>query len=194
MILHPFNPDRIYQQNHYGLYRLDRPNNEWTRIGDNMPSDIGDIGFPIAIHPADPNIIWIFPIDSSETWSKVSPDRQPALYCSHDGGSSWFRQDIGLPMRNAWFTVLRQALSTDKVNQSGIYFGTTSGSLWMSDNEGNSWRQIAVHLPKILSERGEVTLPDSTISSIKTPLLVSQSFSLMILTSNDGGKGEKISN
>ena len=161
MILHPFNPDRIYQQNHYGLYRLDRPNNEWTRIGDNMPSDIGDIGFPIAIHPADPNIIWIFPIDSSETWSKVSPDGQPALYCSHDGGSSWFRQDIGLPMRNAWFTVLRQALSTDKVNQSGIYFGTTSGSLWMSDNEGNSWRQIAVHLPKILSIETGIILKEN---------------------------------
>ena len=64
---------------------------------------------------------------------------------------SWFRQDIGLPMRNAWFTVLRQCLTTDSLNNVGLYFGTTSGSIWMSDNEGNSWRQIAINLPRILA-------------------------------------------
>jgi photosystem II stability/assembly factor-like uncharacterized protein len=151
VIFHPFKPERLYQQNHCGIYRIDRPNNKWVRIGDNMPADIGDIGFPIAIHPADPNIIWVFPIDGNEAWSRVSPEGRPALYCSQDGGETWFRQDIGLPMRNAWFTVLRQALATDSVNNTGIYFGTTSGGLWMSDNEGNSWRQIAVHLPRILA-------------------------------------------
>ena len=151
IISHPFNPDRIYQQNHCGIYRVDRPDNKWKRIGDNMPAEIGDIGFPIAIHPADPNTIWIFPIDKSELSSKVSPGGQPAIYCSQDGGETWFRQDIGLPMRNAWLTVLKKGLTTDNVNQAGVYFGTTSGSLWMSDNAGNSWRQIAIHLPKILA-------------------------------------------
>ena len=158
VISHPFKPERLYQQNHCGIYRLDRPDNKWVRIGDNMPADIGDIGFPIAIHPADPNIIWVFPIDGNEAWSRVSPEGQPALYCSQDGGETWFRQDIGLPMRNAWFTVLRQAMATDSVNNTGIYFGTTSGSLWMSDNEGNSWRQIAVHLPRILAVETGVIL------------------------------------
>ena len=158
VVFHPFKPERLYQQNHCGIYRLDRPDKKWVRIGDNMPADIGDIGFPIAIHPADPNIIWVFPIDGNEAWSRVSPEGQPALYCSQDGGETWFRQDIGLPMRNAWFTVLRQAMVTDSVNNTGIYFGTTSGSLWMSDNEGNSWRQIAVHLPRILAVETGVIL------------------------------------
>ncbi len=158
VIFHPFKPERLYQQNHCGIYRIDRPNKQWVRIGDNMPADIGDIGFPIAIHPADPNTIWVFPIDGNEAWSRVSPEGQPALYCSQDGGDTWFRQDIGLPMRNAWFTVLRQALATDCVDNAGIYFGTTSGSLWMSNNEGNSWRQIAVHLPRIIAVETGVIL------------------------------------
>ena len=158
VIFHPFKPERLYQQNHCGIYRIDRPKKQWVRIGDNMPADIGDIGFPIVVHPADPNTIWVFPIDGNEAWSRVSPEGQPALYCSQDGGDTWFRQDIGLPMRNAWFTVLRQALATDCVDNAGIYFGTTSGSLWMSDNEGNSWRQIAVHLPRIIAVETGVIL------------------------------------
>ena len=151
LIFHPYQPNRIYQQNHSGIYRIDRPKTKWTRIGDNMPSDIGDVGFPIIVHPSDPNTIWVFPIDGNESWSRVSPDGQPALYCSQDGGATWFRQDIGLPMRNAWFTVLRKSLTVDYINQTGVYFGTTSGTLWMSDNEGNSWRQIAIHLPRIIA-------------------------------------------
>ena len=158
VVFHPFKPERLYQQNHCGIYRIDRPKKKWVRIGDNMPADIGDVGFPIAVHPSDPNIIWVFPIDGNEAWSRVSPEGQPALYCSHDGGDTWFRQDIGLPMRNAWFTVLRQGLTTDCLGEAGLYFGTTSGSLWMSDNEGNSWRQISVHLPRILAVETGVIL------------------------------------
>jgi len=157
VIQHPYNPERLYQQNHCGIYRIDLPEKKWERIGDNMPADIGDVGFPIALHPDDPNTLWVFPIDGTDAWSKVCPDGQPAIYCSKDSGNSWFRQDIGLPIRNAWFTVLRKSLNTDSMNQTGVYFGTTSGSLWMSDNEGNSWRQIAVHLPKILAiETGKI--------------------------------------
>ena len=113
--------------------------------------------FPITIHPSDPNTLWVFPIDGTEAWSRVCPEGQPAIYSTNDGGDSWFRQYIGLPMRNAWLTVLRNSLSTDCMVQAGVYFGTTSGSLWMSDNEGNSWRQIAVHLPRILAvESGKI--------------------------------------
>tara|TARA_B100001029_G_C15059951_1_gene457533 strand:- start:1171 stop:2340 length:1170 start_codon:yes stop_codon:yes gene_type:complete len=148
---HPFKPQCIFQQNHFGIYKIDRPNTKWERIGDNMPSDVGDIGFPIAIHPNDPNTIWVFPIDANKSWPRVSPGGQPAIYSSQDSGESWFRQDIGLPMRNAWFTVLRQCLTTDNLNNAGLYFGTTSGAIWMSDNEGNSWRQIAINLPRILA-------------------------------------------
>ncbi len=157
VVSHPYKPERLYQQNHYGIYRLDKPNDKWKRIGDNMPEDIGDIGFPITLHPNDPNTLWVFPIDGTEIWSRVCPEGQPSIYCSKDGGESWFRQDIGLPMRNAWLTVLRKSLNTDSMIEAGVYFGTTSGSLWMSDNEGNSWRQIAIHLPKILAiETGKI--------------------------------------
>lgn len=151
MIMHPDKPDRIYQQNHCGIYRIDRPIKTWSRIGDNMPADVGDIGFPIVVHPADPDTIWVFPMDGTEVWPRVSPDGQPAVYCSQDAGDSWFRQDIGLPMRNAWFTVLRQAMAVDRMDKVGVYLGNTNGSIWMSDNEGNSWRQIVTHLPKILA-------------------------------------------
>ena len=149
IILHSSYPDRLFQQSRDGIYRLDRPESKWIRVGKNLPKDIGDIGLPIAIHPSDPNTIWVFPMDNNDISSRLSPAGQPAVYCSQDAGESWFRQDIGLPMRNAWFTVTRKCLSTDCMNNAGVYFGTTSGSLWMSDNEGNSWRQIAVHLPKI---------------------------------------------
>jgi hypothetical protein len=144
-------PDTLYQQNHCGIYKIERPQDTWTRIGDNMPADIGDIGFPIVVHPRDPNTIWVFPMDSTDVWPRVSPDGHPAVYCSNNAGESWFRQDIGLPLRQAWFTVLRQAMTHDHLDSLGLYFGTSSGTIWISDNEGNSWRQLAIHLPYIYS-------------------------------------------
>lgn len=146
---HSLEQTYLFQQNSLGIFRLNKSSSEWVHIGNNLPKDIGDLGLPITIHPADPNTIWVFPMDNNETFSRVSPGGQPAIYCSQDAGDSWFRQDIGLPMRNAWFTVTEKCLSTDYMDNTGVYFGTTSGSLWMSDNEGNSWRQIAVHLPEI---------------------------------------------
>ena len=157
IITHPINPNRIYQQSNYGLYRLEEKNKQWKRIGHNLPKEIGDLGLPIAIHPNEPDTIWTFPIDQNEPRSKVCPGGQPALYCTKDAGDSWFRQDIGLPMRNAWLTVNNKSLSTDSMVETGVYFGTTSGTIWMSNNEGNSWRQIALHLPQILAvETGKI--------------------------------------
>ncbi len=149
LALNSLSPTYLFQQNSLGIFRLNNESSKWTHIGNNLPKDIGDFGFSISIHPLDPNTIWVFPMENNETFSQISPGGQPALYCSQDAGDSWFRQDIGLPMRNAWFTVKEKCLSTDCMNNTGVYFGTTSGSIWMSDNEGNSWRQIAVHLPEI---------------------------------------------
>lgn len=155
--LHPTKPNKLFQQNKLGIYKIERPENKWINIGKNMPQEIGSSGYTIQIHPDDPNTIWVFPIESTNTWVKVCPDGMPALYCSKDGGSSWFRQDIGLPMRNAWFYVSKNSLCTDCMSEVGLYFGTNTGSLWMSNNEGNSWRQIAVHLPKVLAiESGKI--------------------------------------
>ncbi len=148
--LHPLMPDRLYQQNHCGIYRLDRPDERWLRIGEAMPPDIGDIGFPIELHPRDPDTVWVFPMDGTDVWPRTSPDGRPAVYVTRDAGGSWSRLDSGLPERG-WFTVKRQAMCVDQRDPVGIYFGTTTGEVWASTDEGVSWRQIAAHLPEIYS-------------------------------------------
>jgi hypothetical protein len=148
--LHPVRPDRLYQQNHCGIYRMDRPEGRWHRVGDNMPADVGDIGFPIELHPHDPDTAWVFPMDGTDVWPRTSPDGRPAVFVTHDAGESWARQDTGLPER-AWFTVKRQAMTVDAGNPVGVYFGTTSGEVWASADEGETWACIAAHLPEIYS-------------------------------------------
>ncbi len=151
MALHPLRPDRLYQQNHCGIYRLDRPATHWERIGRAMPPAVGDIGFPIVLHPRDPDTVWVFPMDGTTVWPRVSPDGKPAVYRSRDAGKSWERQQRGLPREHGWYTVKRQAFAADACSPVGLYFGTTGGELWSSANEGASWRQIAAHLPHIYS-------------------------------------------
>ncbi len=145
----PSNPDRLYQQNHCGIYRLDRPSDTWVRIGKNMPQQVGDIGFPMVVHPHDANTAWVFPMDGTSVWPRTSPDGKPAVYATRDGGETWQRHDAGLPEQQAWWTVKRQAMTADAHDPVGLYFGTTSGELWMSNDEGARWRCIAPHLPEI---------------------------------------------
>ena len=155
MIMHPADPSRLYQQNHCGIYHLDRDGGEaWTRIGRRMPKRIGDIGFPIVGHPTDANTVWVFPMDGTAIWPRTSPDARPAVYRTRDAGRNWERLDRGLPPRNAWLTVFRQAMDADDVRRApGVYFGTTSGELWASRDGGESWTRLAEHLPRILSVR-----------------------------------------
>jgi len=145
----PSNPDRLYQQNHCGIYRLDRPGRRWTRIGRNMPADIGDVGFPVVIHPRDDRTVWVFPMDGTDVWPRTSPQGQPAVYATRDGGETWQRLDNGLPAGQAWWTVKRQAMCADGEASVGLYFGTTSGELWHSRDEGAHWSCVARHLPEI---------------------------------------------
>lgn len=147
--LHPLAPDVLYQQNHCGIYRLERPATRWERIGDNMPKDVGDIGFAIALHPRDPDTAWVFPMDGTDVWPRTSPGGKPAVYGTRDAGKTWQRLDRGLPPSQAWFTVKRQAMAVDACDPVGIYFGTTSGEVWASADEGGTWSCIAAHLPHI---------------------------------------------
>ncbi len=147
----PTNPDRLYQQNHCGIYRLDRPSTTWVRIGRNMPKSVGDIGFPMVVHPRDDQTAWVFPMDGSMVWPRVSPAGKPAAYVTRDGGRTWRRQDDGFPASQAWLTVKRQAMTSDSRDPVGLYLGTTSGELWMSRNEGKRWTCIMRHLPEIYS-------------------------------------------
>ena len=148
--LHPLRPDRLYQQNHCGIYRMERSDGKWIRIGDNMPTEVGDIGFPIELHPRDPDTAWVFPMDGTDVWPRTSPEGRPAVYITRDGGSTWERCDRGLPER-AWLTVKRQAMTVDDRDPVGVYFGTTSGEIWGSRDEGASWAPIIGHLPEIYS-------------------------------------------
>ncbi|HMI38027.1 MAG TPA: hypothetical protein VK505_10425 [Steroidobacteraceae bacterium] len=151
VILHPRQPDRLYQQNHCGSYRLDRPARRWVRIGEHMPKHIGDIGFPIVAHPRDPDTVWVFPMDGSTVWPRTAIDGKPAVYRSRNAGGSWQRLAAGLPRAQAWFTVLRQAMCADEAPRLGLYFGTTQGEVWASIDQGESWRCLARHLPEIYS-------------------------------------------
>jgi photosystem II stability/assembly factor-like uncharacterized protein len=145
----PGNPDRLYQQNHCGIYRLDRPSKEWTRVGKNMPKQVGDVGFPMVVHPRDADTAWVFPMDGQTVWPRTSPEGKPAAYVTRNGGKTWQRLDSGLPKNQAWWTVKRQAMTADAQNPVGLYLGTTSGEVWMSSNEGKRWTCIARHLPEI---------------------------------------------
>jgi len=142
-------PDRIYQQNHCGIYRLDRPSRDWVDIGVGMPKSVGVVGFPIVTHPRDPDAAWIFPMDGTDVWPRVSPGGRPAVYRTLDAGRTWRRQDKGLPTSQAWWTVKRQAMTVDGRDPAGVYFGTTSGEVWGSRDEGRTWRCLARNLPQI---------------------------------------------
>ena len=145
----PSNPDRLYQQNHCGIYRIDRPSNTWVRIGKSMPKKVGDVGFTMVVHPRNDDMAWVMPMDGTSVWPRTSPGGTPAVYATRNGGKTWQRQGDGMPAEQAWWTIKRQAMSADGRDPVGLYFGTTSGELWMSRDEGARWSPIARHLPEI---------------------------------------------
>jgi len=154
-IQHPADPELLYQQNHCGVYRLDlRRGRTWTRIGDNLPREVGDIGFGIAGHPTRPGTVWVVPMDGTRIWPRTSPDGRPALYRTDDHGATLRRQAHGLPRENAWLTVKRQALCTLGAPETpSVCFGTTSGEVWLGRDGGEHFECVARHLPEVLSLR-----------------------------------------
>ena len=149
--VHPTVRDVVYQQNHCGIYRLDRAADRWQRIGENMPKDIGDIGFPLALHPRDPRTLWVFPMDGGTVWPRMPIGGKPAVYGSRDAGETWKRLDGGMPREQAWFTVKRQAMTCDGLDPVGLYFGTTGGEVWASLDGGARWECLRAHLPHVYS-------------------------------------------
>lgn len=149
--MNPRTPDVLWQQNHCGIYRLERPGDTWDRIGNNMPEDVGDIGFGIGLHPREPDTAWVFPMDGTDVWPRISPSGRPAVYKTQDAGQSWRRCAQGLPPEQAWYNVLRQALAVDAHDPVGVYFGATCGEVWGSLDEGESWKNLASHLPFVLA-------------------------------------------
>ena len=151
----PSNPDRLYQQNHCGIYRRDG-NSAWERIGRGMPKSVGDVGFPLVVHPRNDKTVWVLPMDGTQVWPRVSPGGKPSVYTTRNAGKTWQRLDAGFPKSQVWWTVKRQAMTGDAQDPVGLYFGTTSGEIWMSRDEGKKWSCIARHLPEIYAVEAAV--------------------------------------
>ncbi len=145
IVSHPSNPNRIFLQNHWGLYRSDDGGDSWMDIANGVPSDFG---FAMDIDPNDSNTTFIVPLESDEF--RCTPEAKLRVYRTRNAGESWEPLTNGLPQEGAFETVLRDGLSTDQEQPAGVYFGTRSGKLFGSADGGNSWNNIAEALPPIV--------------------------------------------
>lgn len=137
--------DLLYQQNHHGVFRSPDGGRSWQEVTAGLPSTFG---FPIAVHPRDPQTVWVLPLNG-DTQGRFPPEASAKVWRSRSGGAGWQALGEGLPGRNCYFTVLRQAMTTDRQDPAGVYFGTNSGSVFASSDEGDHWSEIARHLPTV---------------------------------------------
>lgn len=135
----------LYQQNHHGVFRSTDGGQVWHDITAGLPSTFG---FPIATHPRDPNTVWTLPLNGDMA-GRYPPEARAAVWRSRDGGQSWHDLREGLPQAGCFFTVLRQAMAVDSLTPAGLAFGTNSGSVFLSADEGDHWEEIARHLPAV---------------------------------------------
>lgn len=147
LVMAPGMASRLYQQNHCGMYRSEDGGLSWESIENGLPSSFG---FPAAAHPRDPDTLYLLPLNG-DILGRYVPDAKAAVWRTRDCGRSWEALRNGLPQQNAYFGVLRQAMATDRLDPAGVYFGTSSGALFASADEGESWQQIAEHMPAISS-------------------------------------------
>ncbi len=145
VVQHGARPERLFLQNHWGLYRSDDAGNSWKDIANGVPSDFG---FCMAAHPHDPDTVYIVPIESDQY--RCTPEGKLRVYRTQNAGESWEPLTRGLPQKNALETVLRDSLATDTCDPAGVYFGTRSGKVYGSSDDGKSWRAIIEGLPAVV--------------------------------------------
>ena len=143
--VHHARPERLFLQNHWGLYRSGNAGDTWEDIAHGLPSDFG---FPVVIHPHDPDCVYVIPVESDEF--RCTPEGHMRVYRTRNAGGTWEPLSRGLPQRNSYETVLRDGMVADSFDPAGIYFGTRSGRLYGSRDNGKSWDLIAEGLPPIV--------------------------------------------
>ncbi len=146
LAMHPSRPDTLFMQKHWDVCRSDDGGESWVEVSGNLPSDFG---FPIAVHAHEPETIYVVPILSDA--EHYPPEGRLRVARSRTGGHQWELLGSGLPERDCYVNVLRDAMAVDALDPCGIYFGTTGGQLYVSPDEGDEWTAIAEHLPPILS-------------------------------------------
>jgi hypothetical protein len=144
-------PDRLYLQNHGGVYRSDDGGAKWSDIGVGLPADFG---FAVAAHRRRGGVAYVFPLSSDGY--RMPPDHRCRVYRTPDAGASWSELSAGLPEEPSYGVVLRDALCTDDARPGGVYFGNRNGEVYASADEGDSWRQVLSHLPDVLCVRAAV--------------------------------------
>ena len=158
IVSHPDAPGRLYAQNHggwperpgIGVLRSDDHGHTWQSITNGLPSDFG---FPIVVHPENPDVVYVMPL---EPMTRTCPEGKPAVWRTENGGHSWKRRNRGLPKKESFFTVLRDAMDIDEHKSPALYFGTTTGQLWMGHEGGEEWSCLFDSLPPILCVKAAV--------------------------------------
>jgi photosystem II stability/assembly factor-like uncharacterized protein len=144
--MNPSRPDTLFMQKHWDVMRTDDAGESWREVSGNLPSDFG---FPIDVHPHEPETIYVVPIKSDS--EHVPPDGKLRVYRSRTGGNEWEALTNGLPQSNCYVNILRDAMAVDSLDSPGIYFGTTGGQVYASADAGDSWNPIVRDLPAVLS-------------------------------------------
>lgn len=148
---HPTQPDRMYAQNHHGVYRTDDAGGSWQEIEDGLPSNFG---FPVVVHPHRPATVYLFPLTADG--ERMPPNGACRVYRSDDAGTTWQSFGEGLQQEAFYSTVLRDAMCVDTADPAGVYFGSRNGELYASNDEGETWQVVARNLPDVQSVRALV--------------------------------------
>jgi photosystem II stability/assembly factor-like uncharacterized protein len=142
----PADGSRMFQQNHVGMHRSDDTAGTWTEITEGLPTEFG---FAAAAHPHDRDTFYVIPLDPGH--GRSMPEGRAAVWQTRDAGSTWRRLERGLPKQDAYVGVLREGMAIDSFDVPGLYFGTSTGQVFASTDEGESWSEIASYLPGISS-------------------------------------------
>jgi photosystem II stability/assembly factor-like uncharacterized protein len=144
--MHPANANVLFMQKHWDVMRSDDAGESWREVSGNLPTDFG---FPIDVHAHEPKTIYVVPIKSDSEHFPI--DGRLRVYRSRSGGDEWEALTNGLPQRNCYVNVLRDAMAVDSLDACGIYFGTTGGQVYVSPDSGGTWNAIVHDLPPVLS-------------------------------------------